>query len=52
MTVKADAVDDILLKIDVPAACIGEVNGDDLKFDDVSIPVADLTDSYTGVIES
>ena len=52
MTVKADAVDDILSKIDVPAACIGEVNGDGLKFDDVSIPVADLTDAYTGVIES
>ena len=52
MTVKADAVDDILSKIDVPAACIGEVKGLDLKFDDVSIPVADLTDAYTGVIES
>ncbi|MGN0094104.1 MAG: phosphoribosylformylglycinamidine synthase subunit PurL [Methanobrevibacter sp.] len=52
MTVKADAVDGILSKIDVPAACIGEVKGDDLKFDDVSIPVEDLTDAYMDVIES
>lgn len=51
MTVKSDAVDDILSKINVPAACIGEVKGNYLKIDEIQIMVDSLKDSYTGVIE-
>jgi phosphoribosylformylglycinamidine synthase len=52
LTVKSDAVDDILSKINVPAACIGEVKGNGLVFDNINIPVEELVDSYTNVIES
>lgn len=51
MTVKSDAVDDILSKINVPAACIGEVKGNCLKIDEIQIMVDSLKDAYTGVIE-
>lgn len=51
MTVKSDAVDDILSKINVPAACIGEVKGNYLKIDEIQIMVDSLNDAYTGVIE-
>ena len=52
LTVKEDAVEDILTKINVPVAVIGEVGGNSLKFDDVDISVDDLKEAYTGVIEN
>lgn len=56
VTVKSDAVDDILTNIDVPCACIGEVKGDSLKILNngetvVDLPVKDLDEAYYGVIE-
>ncbi|WP_295722997.1 phosphoribosylformylglycinamidine synthase subunit PurL [uncultured Methanobrevibacter sp.] len=51
VTVKADALDDILSKIDVDCQCIGEVKGTSFKLDDIEINLDDMVDAYTGVIE-
>ena len=51
VTVKADAVDEILNKIDVPVAIIGEVKGTVLKLGDNEFTIDELNDSYHGVIE-
>lgn len=56
VTVKADALDEIMESIDVPCACIGEVKGNSLKLSnltngEVEISVDDLKDAYNGVIE-
>lgn len=56
ITVKADAVDDILANIDVECACIGEVKGNSLKILNgeetiADLAVKDLDDAYHGVIE-
>ncbi len=56
LTVKADALDNILDNIDIPCACIGEVKGDSLKIlnDDetiVDLAIKDLNEAYHGVIE-
>lgn len=52
VTVKEDAVDDILEAIDVPVAVIGEVKGDSLKLsENIDIPVKKLDDAYHGVLE-
>lgn len=52
LTVKSDAVDDILKNIDVPVSVIGEVKGDSLKLsEDMDIPVNKLDEAYHGVIE-
>ena len=51
ISVKADAVEDVLSKIKVPCACIGEVTGDSLKFADVDVSIDQLKEAYTGVIE-
>lgn len=53
ITVKADALDDVLNNINVPCACIGEVKGNNLKLsDDIEIAVEDLKNAYNGVIEA
>ena len=51
VTVKSDALDDILSKIDVPVAVIGEVKGNVLKINDNEFSIDELKDSYYGVIE-
>lgn len=52
ITVKEDAVDDILEAIDVPVAVIGEVKGKSLKLsENIDIPVKKLDDAYHGVLE-
>ncbi|WP_368660182.1 phosphoribosylformylglycinamidine synthase subunit PurL [Methanobrevibacter sp.] len=52
VTVKSDAVDEILEKINVPVAVIGEVKGDSLKLsENVDISVKELDDAYHGVLE-
>ncbi|MGN1362738.1 MAG: phosphoribosylformylglycinamidine synthase subunit PurL [Methanobrevibacter sp.] len=52
MTVKADALDDVLSKINVPVACIGVVKGNSFKINnDIDLSVDSLKDAYTGVIE-
>lgn len=51
ITVNADAVDEILNKIDVPVAIIGEVKGAVLKLGDNEFTIDELNDSYHGVIE-
>lgn len=52
VTVKEDAVDDILEAIDVPVAVIGEVKGNSLKLsENIDIPVKKLDDAYHGVLE-
>jgi len=53
ITVKDDAIEEILDKIDVPKAVIGTVGGDSLVIDNcsVEIPVSKLKASYHGVIE-
>lgn len=52
VTVKEDAVDDILESIDVPVAVIGEVKGNSLKLsENIDIPVKKLDDAYHGVLE-
>ena len=51
ITVKEDALDEILSKIDVECQCIGEVKGSTLKVDNIEISIDDLKDAYTGVIE-
>ena len=51
ITVKNEALNDILSQINIPHACIGEVKGDSLKITDLNIKVNKLKDAYTGVIE-
>jgi phosphoribosylformylglycinamidine synthase len=52
VTVKEEVADEILGKLDVPAAVIGTVNGDSLVINDsVNIPVSELKNSYHDVIE-
>ncbi|MDL2246563.1 phosphoribosylformylglycinamidine synthase subunit PurL [Methanobrevibacter sp. OttesenSCG-928-K11] len=51
ITVKEEALDEILNNIDVPATCIGEVKGDSLKIDNISFKVNDLKNAYNGVLE-
>ena len=51
MTVKADALDDILAKIDVDVQVIGEVKGDSLNINGHEFSFDDLNDAYHGVIE-
>ena len=51
ITVNADAVDEILNKIDVHVAIIGEVKGAVLKLGDNEFTIDELNDSYHGVIE-
>ena len=51
ITVKADAVDDILSKIDVPACVIGEVKGTSFIVNTHEFTFDELNDAYHGVIE-
>lgn len=52
ITVKSDAVGDILSKIDVPSAVIGEVGGDSLVINgSFDVTVDELKKSYHGIIE-
>jgi len=51
VTVKSDALDGILSKIDVPDDVIGEVKGNVLKINDNEFSIDELKDSYYGVIE-
>ena len=51
LTVKADAVDDILSQIDVEAKVIGEVEGTSLFINSHEFKFEDLDDAYHGVIE-
>ena len=51
LTVKADALDDILAKIDVDVQVIGEVKGKSLNINDHEFSFDDLNDAYRGVIE-
>ena len=51
LTVKADALDDVLSQIDVPCQVIGEVKGTALNVNDHEFSYEDLNDAYHGVIE-
>ena len=51
LTVKADALDDILEKIDVEAKVIGEVKGTSLNVNGHEFSFEDLDNAYHGVIE-
>ena len=51
ITVKSDAADEILSKIDVEAEMIGEVKGDSLIINGNELSFNDLNNAYTGVIE-
>ena len=51
VTVKADACDEILSKIDVPVTVLGEVKGNVLKINDNEFAIDELNNSYRGVIE-
>ena len=51
VTVKADALNDILSQIDVPVACIGEVKGDALIIGAHEFTADALNDAYHGVLE-
>jgi phosphoribosylformylglycinamidine synthase len=52
ITVKSSVVEEVLDSIDVPCACIGEVEGNTLKLsEDIEISVKDLKNAYNGVIE-
>ncbi len=51
ITVKADAADDILSKIDVPAEIIGEVKGTSFIVNTHEFTFDELNDTYHGVIE-
>ena len=51
LTVKADAVDDILSKINVDVEVIGEVCGDSLIINNHEFSLDDLKGAYYGVIE-
>jgi len=54
ITVRPDVLEDVLNNIDAPCACIGEVKGNNLKFNDINIEidVENLKNAYNGVIES
>ena len=47
----ADELDEILNKINVPVAIIGEVKGTVLKLGDNEFTIDELNNSYHGVIE-
>ena len=52
ITIKKDAVKEVLSKITVPSAVIGEVKGDSLEIkDQFVIDVEELKKSYKGIIE-
>jgi phosphoribosylformylglycinamidine synthase len=52
ITVKKDSVEEVLSKIVVPSAVIGEVRGDSLVIkDQFTVAVEELKNSYTGIIE-
>src|SRR5664280_80895 len=52
ITIKKDTLEDILSKIDVPAAVIGKVGGNSLVINnEFSVSVGELKKSYTGIIE-
>jgi phosphoribosylformylglycinamidine synthase len=51
LTVKADAAEDILSKIDVEAQIIGEVKGTSLNVNGHEFSFEDLDNAYHGVIE-
>ena len=51
ITVKADALDNILSKIDVPVSVLGQVKGNALKINENEFSIKELKDSYYGVIE-
>ena len=51
LTVKADALEDILAKIDVDVEVIGEVKGTSLNVNDHEFSWEDLNNAYYGVIE-
>ncbi|MDR2967787.1 MAG: phosphoribosylformylglycinamidine synthase subunit PurL [Methanobacteriaceae archaeon] len=53
ITVRPDILEDVLKSIDAPCACIGEIKGNTLKFNDINveIDVKDLKNAYNGVIE-
>ncbi len=52
ITVKKNAVEDVLSKINVPSSIIGEVGGNNLTItDSFSITVEELKKSYNGIIE-
>ena len=51
LTVKADALDDVLAKIDVEAKVIGEVKGTSLNVNGHEFSFEDLDNAYHGVIE-
>jgi phosphoribosylformylglycinamidine synthase II len=52
ITIKKDTLEDILSKIDVPAAVIGKVGGNSLVINnEFSVSVGELKKYYTGIIE-
>ena len=52
ITIKKDSLEDILSKIDVPAAVIGKVGGNSLVINnEFSVSVGELKKYYTGIIE-
>ena len=51
VTVKDEALEDILSEIQVPVSVIGEVKGNTLKINDNEFAVDELNNAYTGVIE-
>ncbi|WP_407414215.1 AIR synthase related protein, partial [Methanobrevibacter sp.] len=51
LTVKPDALDDVLSKIDVDVEVIGEVKGTSLNVNNHEFSWEDLNDAYHGVIE-
>jgi phosphoribosylformylglycinamidine synthase len=52
LTIKKDAVKEVLSKIAVPSAVIGEVRGDSLVIEDqFVVDVEELKNSYKGIIE-
>jgi len=53
ITVKTDALEDILDSINVPCGCIGEVKGKRLSLsEDIDLNIEDLKNAYNEVIES
>jgi phosphoribosylformylglycinamidine synthase len=52
ITIKKDSVEEVLSKIAVPSAIIGEVQGDSLVIEDqFAVDVEELKKSYKGIIE-
>ena len=52
ITIKKDSVEEVLSKITVPSAIIGEVQGDSLVIEDqFAVDVEELKKSYKGIIE-